>query len=594
MVNMMKKYIQYLLASAMVAGALAVVPMTTGVQASAEQTPGVTIGDVDNALLVVNHAVGAGKSSAMSIEVDVNFTQNVDKLTMGLVPTNNKDDLVATNITGHGYANSDYVMYWHNGSEFLWSGMKNNAWTEDGNVNSIQEYMVGEMSLKLTIAPYGTYEMAINVPSSNTTMADTVQRDTWITVGNGGLGTFKEYDVAGREGADHTGYLFFKMKNVEFYNITITPDANWSAGVGFSDDFSSASSFSTNYITNDAFDAGVFAGTVVVPQRDAIDVSNLQTYYYSHDEITFAPTIYAAGITLDDLTMSVTKDGVPVTDGVNGLKFTPAEDGEYELTFATADGTQTATHTIVVLDMPEQGSINTKFEGTGIVSFASENVTVESGKATLAQNAYFGTKGRAKNFVQMVRITSVSADATDFTLYFGKQTATAMYKVTFTKGSTSVSVTDGAGTSTKDIGVDVFNVTYGDGLVVQMKKVAGNVELSLTYGNLPMETLNEPVASFGVNAPLVGQMGISSVSGGVEMDRYVLINYTGNVEIEDEIVEDIPVDSSEESANDSQDSNGGAQGGASKKGCGCGSVVGIAGVVTLLPLAFMALRKRKE
>ena len=198
----------------------------------------------------------------------------------------------------------------------------------------------------------------------------------------------------------------------------------------------------------------------------------------------------------------------------------------------------------------------------------------------------------------MVRITAMDASANDFTVYFGKQTADEMYKITFTKGSTSVSITDAVGTTTKDIGVDVFTKVSGDGLVVQVKKVASAMEISLHYGNLPIETLNEPVATFSVNATLVGQVGIATVSGGLQLDRYVFINYTGEVEIPDAEVSgdssssDSATDSTQDSANNTSSiPNTSSNGGGAKAG-GCGSSV--VGLAALLPLALVAIRKRKH
>lgn len=591
----MKKMIKYLVAAAITMGALATTSMVTN-SVSAEELPvsGVTVGDVANNYLVVNHAIGGGKGATVSVEVDVTFTANAERLSIGFLPTNNKEDIAQANISENGFANSDYLIYWNDGTQFKWSGFKNNAWTQDESVSSVQDYMIGNVVLKLTVGGYGIYDMYLKVPSANTEMAQTVERDQWITLGSGKtVGVFQEYEIADRNGVNEFGYAFFQMENVVYNSITITPDESFSSVTGYSDDFSSAELFAKNYVTNDAFDIGVMNGTIIAPHRGALDTSNLTKYFYSHEAIVFAPTINTAAFTLEDVTMSVTKDGNPVTTGIDGLTFTPAEDGIYDITFSVMDGAETATHQIVVLNMPQQQNVNTKFDGA-IDAFANDGVTVANGKATMAKDAYFGTKGRAKNFVQMIRITAMEITADQFSVYFGKQTKEVAYSVTFNKDSTQVAVFDEEGARNVDIGVDVFTCLSGDGLVVQVKKLGSEMEIALTYGNLPMETLNEPVAKFTVSAPLVGQVGIATTSGGLTLDRYIFINYTGELEIPDaEVEQDTPTPPPSggddvgggDDNNDNNDNN-------DKKGCK--SVISVAAVVGLLPLAYIALRYKKD
>ena len=155
---------------------------------------------------------------------------------------------------------------------------------------------------------------------------------------------------------------------------------------------------------------------------------------------------------------------------------------------------------------------------------------------------------------------------------------------------------DKDGEKTMDIGVDVFHCVSGDGLVIQLKKLGNDVELSLTYGDLPMETLNEPVAKFVVNAPLSGQIGVTSLSGGITLDRYVFINLTGAIEIPDADVEQVP-DSSLDDSSDEENSGSNNPASSDKEGgCGggCGGVLGVGMAACLLPLGYILLSKKKE
>jgi hypothetical protein len=114
-----------------------------------------------------------------------------------------------------------------------------------------------------------------------------------------------------------------------------------------------------------------------------------------------------------------------------------------------------------------------------------------------------------------------------------------------------------------------------------------------------METLNEPIAKFVVNAPISGQVGVTSVSGGITLDRYVFINLTGDIEIPDADVEqELPPASTPDDS--STPANSGSTNGNSSSvatnGCGggCGGVVNAGGVVFLLPFVYMAFRKRED
>lgn len=597
MVIVMKKIAKYFITALAATSVLATMSVFTHT-AKADNAPsvGVTIGDVPNNYLVVNHAIGGGKGAAVSVELDVTFTQSADALVIGMLPTNNKEDIAQAKINGNGLENSDYVIYWNDGAQFHWSGFKNNTYTQDDSISTVQEHIVGNVDLKLTVGAYGIYDIYMNVPSSNTEMSETVQRDEWITLSSGhAVGVFQEYEVPDRNGVNETGYVFFSMKNVVYNSVTIYPNPQFSFVDEYSDDFSSVETFSSNYVTNDAFDMGVAEGKIVAPQRAMIDTENLNKYYSSYAPIALHPIINTPSFTLEDVTMSVMKDGTALTAGVEGLTFTPTEDGTYDITFSAMDGTVTATHQIVVFNMPQQQNINTKFDAD-LDAFASEGVTAENGKATMTENAYFGTKGRAKNFVQMVRITSVAEETSDFSVYFGKLMDETTYSVTFQKGTTQVVVADKDGEKTMDIGVDVFHCVSGDGLVIQLKKLGNDVELSLTYGDLPMETLNEPVAKFVVNAPLSGQIGVTSLSGGITLDRYVFINLTGEIEIPDADVEQVP-DSSLDDSSDEENSGSNDPASSDKEGgCGggCGGVLGVGMAACLLPLGYILLSKKKE
>lgn len=606
MVKKMKKMMKGLVISAvatLIAGTVYALPQEQVQADVATPKTGVTVGVAPNNVLLVDHAIGGGQGVAVSIETDVTFKQNAEKMIIGLSPTKEKADIASTSFSGNGFAGSDYLIYWNNGTEFRWTAFKNNTYTQEDVVSTVQDYIVGNVQLKLEIDAYGIYDLYMKVPSSNTEMQTSVQRDEWIALmsltelpRDQRVGIFQEYDVTEREGVNAFGYLYFSMENVVYNSISITPNTAYSTVESFTDNLTDAEVFVTNYVTNDVFDAGIVAGTISVPQSNSIGTKSLQRYFYSYDEITFAPVVNSPEYTLADVTMTVSKGGTAV-DGVNGLSFTPTEDGTYDITFSALEGAVTATHQIVVVNMPQQSSVNTKFDGS-ISDFAQAGVEVADNKATMSANAFFGTKGRAKNFVQMVRITAMDSSATDFSVYFGKQTEDAMYKVTFTKGSTNVTIMDDTGTTTKDIGVDVFTKVDGAGLVVQIKKVASEMEIALTYGDLPIETLNEPVATFPVNAALVGQIGIATVSGGLQLDRYVFVNYTGAVDIPDaDITEDEDPDSSTNSTIDSttdSTTNSGNGGDAGKQGCGCGSTIGVAGLTALLPLALLVLRKREE
>lgn len=591
----MKKMLKYLVGAFALTGALSVTSVFINI-ANADETSnvGITIGDVPGNYLVVNHAIGGGKGAPVSVELDVTFTRSADALLIGMLPTNAKEDIAQSKISGNGLANSDYVFYWNDGEQYHWSGFKNNTYTQDDAISNVQEHIVGNVALKLEVGAYGIYDIYMNVPTANTEMAETVKRDEWIALSSGDtVGVFQEYEIPERNGANETGYVFFSMKNVVYNSVKITPNAEYSFVDEYSDDFSSVETFSTNYVTNDAFDLGVAAGTIIAPQRTMIETVNLNKYYSSYDTIMFNPIINTAAFTLEEVTMSVMKDGVALTAGVEGLNFTPTEDGTYDITFSAMDGTVTATHQIVVFNLPQQQNINTKFDGE-MDAFASESVTVENGQATMSANTYFGTKGRAKNFVQMVRITSITEEANDFTVYFGKLLDESTYGVTFHKGTTQVVVLDNNGEQTMDIGVDVFDCISGDGLVIQLKKLGNDVELALTYGDLPMETLNEPVAKMVVNAPTSGNVGIASISGGITLDRFVFINLTGEMEIPDADVEQIPDSSSEESS-DENSSDSINTSSSEEGGCGgCGGVLGASMAVCMLPLGFILISKKKD
>lgn len=236
-------------------------------------TSGFTIGNVDNTCLVVNHAIGGGKGSNVQIEADVTFSSNMLGAIIGFVPTNNKADIAAANKSGNGYANSDYLVYWFNPNvgSYVYTGFTDNAFCGREDAVSIQKGIIGNVKLRVTIETYGDYTVYLYVPSTNTQMDASVARNTWHTlVDVNDCKAFLKYDTAERGGSNATGYPYFSMNNVTYNSISITPGAD-SSIAPFSDNFLyNSDTFSSKYVTNDAFDNAVIAGTITLPQADVV------------------------------------------------------------------------------------------------------------------------------------------------------------------------------------------------------------------------------------------------------------------------------------------------------------------------------------
>lgn len=340
----------------------------------------------------------------------------------------------------------------------------------------------------------------------------------------------------------------------------------------------------------------------VVYGAPTLTVGDTKDWYNGLNMITFAPE---ADDPFDDadalaLTMEVfagkEATGTPLAS--EGLTFTPAATGFYTVKFTvknTHDLTATAEKTFRVIDLPQMADASAAFDGSD--KFESIAGTVADSKLTLGANGIFGTAGWARNYAQMVRITSISETCTDISLYFGrldsKDTLADACTVTFVKGSTKATVRDGGEERTVELGVDVF-AAIGDGsLVVQATMMGGTLQIALMYGDLPYDVLNEPVAEFAVDCAVPGWVGVATVSGGITLDRFVFVNLSDYSEIPDDVVPPDPEDPDEPDNPDTPDNP-------EKGGCGgCGSTGGIGGmlggglaVIALAAFGLFYTRKR--
>ena len=232
------------------------------------ESKGVAIGAVADNYLVVNKELGGlANGINIDIEVDVTFTQNANALQIGMLPTNNKADIAVANKTGVSFATADFDYYYFDGSIYSCAQFKNNAWQTSSFTSSVQSPIIGQVKIKLGIGAYSNHSVYLYVPSSNTQMDASVARDTWITLGSEGSGLFLDYASTNTHtaGGDQTGYVFFSMQNAVYNNVSITPGASMNTPL-FNDDFSDSEAFASNYVTNDAFDNGVTAGTITLPK----------------------------------------------------------------------------------------------------------------------------------------------------------------------------------------------------------------------------------------------------------------------------------------------------------------------------------------
>lgn len=340
----------------------------------------------------------------------------------------------------------------------------------------------------------------------------------------------------------------------------------------------------------------------VIYGAPTLTVGDTKDWYNGLNPITFAPE---ADDPLDDadsltITMEVfagkEATGTPLHS--EGLTFTPTATGFYTVKFSvknTHDLTATAQKTFRVIDLPQMADASAAFDGSD--KFESVAGTVADGKLTLGANGMFGTAGWARNYAQMVRITSISETCTDISLYFGRldseDTLADACTVTFTKGSTKATVKDGAEERTVELGVDVFAAIGEGSFVVQTTVMGGKLQIALMYGDLPYDVLNEPVAEFDVDCAVPGRVGVATVSGGIALDRFVFVNLSDYSEIPDDVVPPDP-----EEPEEPDDPNKPEE--PEKGGCGgCGSTGGIGGmlggglaVIALAAFGLFYTRKR--
>lgn len=237
-------------------------------------TKGVAIGNVGANYLVVNKQLGGSNGINVDIEVDVTFTQDANDLSIGMVPTIDKTVLAAANKTGQGLPDSDFDYYYFDGTSYVCWGLRDNGWVASP-TPTVQKAIIGRVKLKLAIGAWGGHDIYLYVPSSNTQMDATVERDTWILFGTEGSGVFANYSKHHELGGS-TGYVFLSMKNAIYNNISITPGADSPSSLAFNDSLSDPTAFANNYVTNDAFDNAVTAGSITVP-KSTISVNNSTT-----------------------------------------------------------------------------------------------------------------------------------------------------------------------------------------------------------------------------------------------------------------------------------------------------------------------------
>lgn len=340
----------------------------------------------------------------------------------------------------------------------------------------------------------------------------------------------------------------------------------------------------------------------VIYGAPTLTVGDTKDWYNGLNPITFAPEADDPLDDADALTVAMEvfagKEATGTPLHSEGLTFTPTATGFYTVKFSvknTHDLTATAQKTFRVIDLPQMADASAAFDGSD--KFESVAGTVADGKLTLGANGMFGTAGWARNYAQMVRITSISDTCTDISLYFGRldseDTLADACTVTFTKGSTKATVKDGAEERTVELGVDVF-AAIGDGsLVVQTTVMGEKLQIALMYGDLPYDVLNEPVAEFAVECAVPGRVGVATVSGGIALDRFVFVNLSDYSEIPNDVVPPDP-----EEPEEPDDPNKPEE--PEKGGCGgCGSTGGIGGmlggglaVIALAAFGLFYTRKR--
>ena len=236
----------------------------------------VTVGAAADNYLVVNKALGGSNGINVDIAVNVTFMQEANYISLGMLPTNNKDDIAVAKKDGNSFAGADYDFYYFTGEQYKVAYFKDNGWAGDS-ASTVQTPIVGQVTLKLSIGAYSNHSLHLYVPSSNTQMDASVARNEWIELGSEGFGLFVNYAGTNFQASGGaTGYAFFCMQNVVYNNISITPGAYSPNSPSLNDNFSDPSTFATNYVTNDAFDNGVASGNIILPKA-SIAVSTTTT-----------------------------------------------------------------------------------------------------------------------------------------------------------------------------------------------------------------------------------------------------------------------------------------------------------------------------
>lgn len=248
-----------------------------------------TVGAVADNYLVVNKQLGGENGINVDIEVDVTFTQNASAFAIGMLPTNNKEDIVAAKKEAQAFPGADYDYYYLNGSTYTVAHFLNNGWNGE-TASAVQSPLIGQVKLKVAIGAYSNHSLYVYVPSSNTQMDASVARGEWIEIVSEGFGLFVNY--AGTQyqpSGGAIGYVFFSMQNVIYNHISITPGAHSPNSPSFYDDFSDASTFATNYVTNDAFDNAVTVGNITLPKDSVLvgaqTLTDITTNHYSSTDM---------------------------------------------------------------------------------------------------------------------------------------------------------------------------------------------------------------------------------------------------------------------------------------------------------------------
>ena len=241
-----------------------------------ETVDSVTIGGVADNYLLINQAIGNGSGSTSVLELEVELTVNgtLQGSTLFGVGESNLASTyaVANKVAGtNGFANTEYIVYYYDGTGYAFVPFDENGTSTRLFYSTVQEDFKGHVKFRYTITEWGGFNLELYVPSTNTQMSSAVTRDAWIALVDKSvefnepssmIGWWAEYSYAQKQGAEVTGYPFMYLKTATIHSVAMKTNG---ASV-FTDNFSNPATFATNYVTNDAFDAGVTAGTIVVPK----------------------------------------------------------------------------------------------------------------------------------------------------------------------------------------------------------------------------------------------------------------------------------------------------------------------------------------